>query len=66
MKLFLIWLLGVPLMVASIVAVPAVARFVAPASDYSQQCLLDDQRYDMSLAVTDQGHRIRCHARSIK
>jgi hypothetical protein len=66
MKLFLIWLLGVPLMVASIVGVPAVARLVSPASDYTQQCLLDDQRYDMSLAVADQGHRVRCHARSIK
>lgn len=66
MKLFLIWLLGVPLMVASIVAVPAVARLVAPAIDYSQQCLLDDQHYDMSLAVTDQGHRVPCHVRSIK
>ncbi len=66
MKLFFIWLLGVPLMVASLVAVPAVARFVAPSSDYSQQCLLNDQRYDVSLAVTDQGHRVRCHERSVK
>jgi hypothetical protein len=66
MKLFLIWLLGVPLLVASIVSVPAVARFVMPASNYDQHCLLEDQPYDVALTVTDQGHRVLCHARSVK
>jgi hypothetical protein len=66
MKLFLIWLLGVPLMVASIVAVPAVARFVMPASSYDRKCLLDDQPYGVALAVAHQGHRVPCQAHAVK
>jgi hypothetical protein len=66
MKLFLIWLLGVPLMVAFIVAVPAVAHIVMPASSYNRSCLLDDQGYGVAFSVTDHGHRIPCHAHSVK
>jgi hypothetical protein len=65
MKLFFTWLVGVPLMVASLVAMPAVGRFVVP-DNRDQQCLLDDQKYGMALAITDQGHRIACHARTVK
>jgi hypothetical protein len=66
MKLFLIWLLGVPLMVASIVSAPAVAHLVAPAGSYNRACLLDDQGYGMASAVAEQGHRVPCQARSVK
>ncbi len=65
MKLFFTWLVGVPLMVASIVAMPAVGRFVVP-DNRDRQCLLDDQKYGMALAITDQGHRITCHSRAVK
>ncbi len=65
MKLFLTWLVGVPLMVASMVALPAVGRLVAP-DNIKQQCLLDDQDYAVVLTVSNQGHRIPCHARAVK
>jgi hypothetical protein len=65
MKLFLTWLVGVPFMVASIVAMPAVGRLVVPAHQ-DPPCLLEDQKYGVALTVTDQGHRISCHAHAVK
>jgi hypothetical protein len=66
MKLILTWLVGVPLMVASIVALPAVGRLVTPDKGVRQECLLDDQQYGMVLSVTYQGHGISCNWRTIK
>jgi hypothetical protein len=66
MKLFLVWLLGVPLLVASMVSVPAVGHLVMPATSSNSQCLLENQDYGVALAVTDQGNRVPCHSRPVK
>jgi hypothetical protein len=66
MKLFLTWLVGVPLLVASLVAMPAVSRIVTPDRNARQECLFDDQQYGMALTVTDQGQSISCNWRAIK
>ena len=65
MKLILTWLVGVPLLVASLVAMPAVSRIVTPDRS-ARECLLDDQQYGMALTVPDQGHFISCNGRAIK
>ncbi len=58
------WEKYLDVMVASIVAMPAVGRLVVPEA--SAHCSLDGQNYGMSLAVANQGHGIACNTHVVE
>jgi len=61
MKLFRIWLFGVPLAVASLVALGAISHRVATYAQESRtECLLDGQLDDVPQAVAKQRNRVSC------
>jgi len=67
MKLFRIWLFGVPLAVASLVALGAISHRVATyAQEPRTQCLLDAELDDVSPAVTEQRNRVSCQALAVQ
>ena len=67
MKLFRIWLFGVPLAVASLVALSAISNRAATYTQESQgQCLLNSQVDGVSSSVAKQRHRVSCEARAIQ
>jgi hypothetical protein len=67
MKLFRIWLFGVPLVVASLVALGAISNRVATyAQDSRTQCLLDRQVDRVPAAVADQRNGVSGKARAVQ
>lgn len=73
MKLFLTWLLGVPLLVLAMVVARAVspqglevnASHIAPPAPRSA-CVRQGELKHMDTAVTKNGHRIACNRRAVK
>jgi hypothetical protein len=67
MKLFFIWLLGVPLMVASLVAVSAIGHRIATASNISySECLRNHDLDGVASSIANQRHHISCNGRAVK
>jgi hypothetical protein len=67
MKLFRIWLFGVPLAVASLVVLGAISHRVATYSQESRApCSLDRQVDGVSPAVAQQRHRVSCESRAVQ
>lgn len=74
MKLFLVWLIGVPTMVAAMVLARAVSPQGlrgAPPAPPSQAQVLDSCRGQLDLdkmppTVPDQRHRVTCHRMTIQ
>jgi hypothetical protein len=69
MKLLLIWLLGVPLLVISMVLAQSLAagqRVVKSQQVSVQQCSRQEDLHDMSSVVADQGHLIACQRQTIQ
>ena len=73
MKLFLTWLLGVPVLVLAMVVARAVSplglevnasRIATPAP--RSACLRQGELKHMDTAVTKNGHRIACNRRAVK
>ena len=67
MKLFRIWLFGVPFAVASLVALGAISHRVAPYAQHSQaRCSLDRQVNGVSSTIADQRDGVSCKARAVQ
>ncbi len=69
MKLLLMWLLGVPLLVVSMVIARSLAadhRVVKSQQVSVQECSRQEDLHDMALVVTDQGHHIACQRQAVQ
>jgi hypothetical protein len=66
MKLLMIWLFGVPGMVAFMVlayALPSAShRVVQSGSQASARCLAQGELHQVAPGVADQGHRVACNS----
>ncbi len=69
MKLVLMWLLGVPLLVTSMVFARSLAaehRVGKTQQVNAQQCSSQEGLHDMTLVVTDQGHYLACQRHAVQ
>jgi hypothetical protein len=66
MKLIVMWMLGVPLAVGSMVALPTVGHRLASEVSVRQAACLKEYQHDVRLAITQQRHRIACRAHAVK
>jgi hypothetical protein len=70
MKLFLTWLLGVPLLVTSMVMAQSMLlqnhELGARATPGSQQCSLQGNTHDVAPLVSQQGYRVSCHQLTVQ
>lgn len=67
MKLFRIWLFGVPLAVASLVVLGAISHRVAAYTQESRpDCLLDRQLDGVPSAVAKQRNGVTCDSRAVQ
>lgn len=73
MKLFLTWLLGVPVLVLAMVVARATSpqwldahapRIAAPS--VRSACLRQDEFKRMDAVITKDGHRVSCNRRAVK
>ena len=67
MKLFRIWLFGVPLAVASLLALGAIShRVAAYTQDTQSECLLDRQVDGVPSAIAKQRNGIPCRSDAVQ
>jgi hypothetical protein len=69
MKLVLMWLLGVPLLVTSMVFAQSLAadqRVALSSAGNTQQCSWQQDLYHVSPVVTDQRHGVGCKRQAVQ
>ncbi len=70
MKLFLMWLLGVPLLVTSMVLAQSLPmgsqRTVRHDTGRPSPCLRQGYLHDVTPAIANQGHRVSCNRLSVQ